>query len=68
MNAYRFHSVFIWKSSNVNGQRFHLQKRIEMETEQCERSLSVPVKACVIVHIEIRRKLLLNNNRFRPRI
>ena len=24
----------------MNGQRFHQQKRIEIETEQCERSLS----------------------------
>ena len=24
----------------MNGQRFHQQKRIEMKTEQCERSLS----------------------------
>ena len=37
VNAYRFHSVFIWKRSNVNGQRFHQQKRIETKTEQCER-------------------------------
>ena len=27
----------------MNGQRFHLQKRIEMETEQCERSLSLNI-------------------------
>ena len=25
----------------MNGQRFHQQKRIEMKTEQCERSLNV---------------------------
>ena len=35
VNVYRIHSVFIWKRSNVNGQRFHQQKRIEMKTEQC---------------------------------
>ena len=28
------------KQSNVNGQRFHQQKRIEMKTELSERSLS----------------------------
>ena len=26
----------------MNGQRFHQQKRIEMKTEQCERSLRLP--------------------------
>ena len=26
----------------MNGQRFHQQKRIEMKTGQCERSLSAP--------------------------
>ena len=25
----------------MNGQRFHQQKRVEMKTEQCERSLKV---------------------------
>ena len=39
-NAYRFRSVFIWKRSNLNGQRFHEQNRIETKTEQCERGLS----------------------------
>ena len=35
----------------MNGQRFHQQKRIEMKTEQCERSLSsryVAVEICVV--------------------
>ena len=39
VNAYRFHSVFIWRRSNVNGLRFHQQKRMETKTEHCERSL-----------------------------
>ena len=34
-----FHSVFIWKRSNV-GHGFHPQKRIETKTEQCERGLT----------------------------
>ena len=36
-DAYRFNSVFISKRNNVNGQFFHLQKRKEMITDQCER-------------------------------
>ena len=37
--AYRFHGVFIWKRSNVKGQRVHQQKQIETKTGQCERGL-----------------------------
>ena len=29
----------------MNGERFHQQKRIEMKTEQCERSLSYAYKS-----------------------
>ena len=43
VNPYRFHSVFICKRSNVNGQRFHQRKRIETETEQCQHSHCLPL-------------------------
>ena len=41
VNAYRIHSVFIGKRSNVKGQRFRQQTRIETKTKQCERGLRV---------------------------
>ena len=41
VNAYRCHSVFIGKRTNVNGQRFHQRKWIETKTEQSERSLNL---------------------------
>ena len=39
VHAYHFHSLLIWKGSNMNGQRFHKQKRIETKVEQWERGL-----------------------------
>ena len=39
VDSYRFHSLFIWKWSNVNGQRLHQQMWIDTKTELFERSL-----------------------------
>ena len=41
VNAHRSQSAFIWKRSNVSGQRFHQQKRVEAKREQFRRSLNV---------------------------
>ena len=60
----------------MNGQRFHQQKRIEMKTEQCERSLRIEYEHAVVlvhscVHDRLRPREMIgftDNSRFLSRI
>ena len=48
----------------MNGQRFHQQKRIEMKTEQCERSLN---SLCLAFHSADKGSLLTMGLKHRQR-